>query len=63
MHIVPRMPRAVRRELARTSRKASDFATVLRFYAVALLGSGKSSPSVADILCVAVSTVVRAAHA
>jgi transposase len=35
----------------------------MRFYAVALLGSGKSSPTVADILCIAVSTVLRAGHA
>lgn len=58
-----RIDRAERRELARTARKAPDFATVLRFYAVALLGGGKSSPSVADILFIAVSTVTRAAHA
>lgn len=63
MHIVPRMDRAERRQLMRIGRKASDFATVMRFYAVALLGGGKSSPTVADILCIAVSTVVRAAHA
>ena len=63
MHIVPRIDRAQRRELVRTGRKTNDFATVARFYAVALLGAGKSSPTVADILCVAVSTVVRAAHA
>jgi transposase len=46
----------------RIGRTANDFATVLRFYAVALLGSGKSSPAVADALHIAVSTVVRAAH-
>lgn len=63
MHIVPRIDRAERRELARLGCKAGDFATVMRFYAVALLGNGKSSPTVADILCIAVSTVVRAAHA
>ena len=63
MHIVPRINRAERRQLMQIGRKASDFATVLRFYAVALLGGGKSSPTVADILCIAVSTVVRAAHA
>jgi transposase len=63
VHIVPRINRAERRQLMQIGRKASDFATVLRFYAVALLGGGKSSPTVADILCIAVSTVVRAAHA
>jgi transposase len=35
----------------------------MRFHAVALLGGGKSSPTVADILCIAVSTVLRAGHA
>jgi transposase len=44
-------------------RKAEDFATAMRFYAVALLGRGMSSPKVADILAIAVSTVVRAGHA
>jgi transposase len=63
MHIVPRIDRAERRELVRTGRKANDIATMLRFYAVALLGSGKSSPTVADILNIAISTAVRAAHA
>jgi transposase len=63
MHIVPRIARAERRELVRLGSKTRDFATLMRFYAVALLGSGKSSPTVADILCIAVSTVVRAAHA
>jgi transposase len=63
MHIVPRIDRAQRRDLVRIGSKAQDFATLARFYAVALLGAGKSSPTVADILCVAVSTVVRAAHA
>lgn len=47
----------------RTGRKANDLATMLRFYAVALLGSGKSSPTVADLLNIAVSTAVRAAPA
>ena len=63
MYIVPRMDRAERRQLMRVGRKASDFATAMRFYAVALLGGGKTSPTVADLLCIAVSTVVRAAHA
>jgi transposase len=63
VHIVPRIDRAERRDLMRTARKANDLATMLRFYAVALLGGGKSSPTVADILDIAVSTVVRAAHA
>jgi Winged helix-turn helix len=63
VHIVPRIDRAERRHLMRTGRKANDVATVLRFYAVALLGGGKSSPEVADMLNIAVSTVVRAAHA
>jgi len=63
MFIVPRIDRAQRRNLVRIGSKAQDFATVARFYSVALLGAGKSSPSVADILCIAVSTVVRAAHA
>lgn len=63
MHIVPRMDRPERRELVRIGRKSRDFATAARFYAVALLGRRMSSPTVADILCIAVSTVVRAAHA
>ena len=63
MHIVPRIDRAQRRDLVRTGYKTGDVATLKRFYAVALLGAGKSSPTVADIVCVAVSTVVRAAHA
>lgn len=63
MHIVPRMDRSARRELVRIGSKTHDFATVARFCAVALLGRGMSSPTVADILCIAVSTVVRAAHA
>ena len=63
MHIVPRIDRAQRRDLVRTGYKVGDVATLKRFYAVALLGAGKSSPTVADIVCVAVSTVVRAAHA
>jgi transposase len=63
VHIVPRIERAERREVARLATKTHDYATVMRFYAVALLGSGKSSPTVADILTIAVSTVVRAAHA
>lgn len=63
MHIVPRIDRAERRNLMRTGRNAGDFATVLRFFAVAMLGGGKSSPEVADALHIAVSTVVRAAHA
>jgi transposase len=63
MFIVPRIDRAQRRNLVRIGSKARDFATLVRFYAVALLGGGKSSPTVADILCISVSTVVRAAHA
>ena len=63
MHIVPRIDRAERREMARLARKVRDIATFLRFYAVILLGSGKSSPTVAEILDIAVSTAVRAAHA
>ena len=63
MFIVPRIDRAQRRDLVRAGCKAGDVATLKRFYAVALLGAGKSSPTVADIVCVAVSTVVRAAHA
>ena len=47
----------------RIVRKANDFATAMRFYAVALLGRGMSSPNIADILAIAVSTVVRAGHA
>jgi transposase len=47
----------------RIVRKAGDFATAMRFYAVALLGRGMSSPKVAEILAIAVSTVVRAGHA
>jgi len=47
----------------RIVRKAYDFATAMRFYAVALLGRGMSSPKIADILAIAVSTVVRAGHA
>src|SRR5256885_3704958 len=63
MHIVPRIDRAQRRDLVRTGYKTGDVATLKRFYAVASLGAGKSSPTVADLVCVAVSTVVRAAHA
>src|SRR6202789_811350 len=63
MFIVPRIDRAQRRDLVRAGYKTGDVATLKRFYAVALLGAGKSSPTVADILCIAVSTVVRAAHA
>lgn len=63
MHIVPRIGRAERRELVRLGSKTRDVTTLMRFYAVALLGSGKSSPTVADVLCIAVSTVVRAARA
>jgi len=47
----------------RIVRKVEDFATAMRFYAVALLGRGMSSPKIADILAIAVSTVVRAGHA
>ncbi len=63
MHIVPRIDRAQRRDLVRTGDKTGDVATLKRFYAVALLGAGKSSPTVADLVCVAASTVVRAARA
>jgi transposase len=63
VHIVPRIDRAERRDLMRIGRKANDLATLLRFYAVAWLGVGKSSPQVAEMLDIAVSTVVRAAHA
>jgi transposase len=61
--IVRHLPRAERRLLMRIVRKAEDFATAMRFYAVALLGRGMSSPKIADILAIAVSTVVRAGHA
>jgi hypothetical protein len=57
------MDRAERRLLMRIVRKAGDFATAMRFYAVALLGRGMSSPKIAEILAIAVSTVVRAGHA
>ena len=50
MFIVPRIDRAQRRNLVRIGSKARDFATLVRFYAVALLGGGKSSPTVADLL-------------
>src|SRR5579859_4524097 len=63
VHIVPRIDRAERRQLMRIGCKSRDLATMLRFYAVALLGGGKSSPEAADLLNLAVSTVVRAAHA
>jgi transposase len=63
VNIVPRMDRAERRLLMRIVRKAGDFATAMRFYAVALLGQGMSSPRIAEILAIAVSTVVRAGHA
>ena len=63
MSIVRHLPRAERRLLMRIVRKADDFATAMRFYAVALLGRGMSSPKIADILAIAVSTVVRAGHA
>jgi len=61
--ILRHLPRAERRLLMRIVRKADDFATAMRFYAVALLGRGMSSPKIADILAIAVSTVVRAGHA
>jgi transposase len=61
--IVRHLPRAERRLLMRIVRKADEFATAMRFYAVALLGRGMSSPKIADILAIAVSTVVRAGHA
>jgi len=63
MHIVPRIDRAERRKMMWVGRKSDESATAMRFFAVALLGGGKSSPTVADLLCIAVSTVVRAAHA
>lgn len=63
MHIVPRLDRAQRRDLIHTARKAYDFATMARFYAVAWLGAGKSSHTIADLLGIVVSTVVRAGHA
>jgi transposase len=62
MDIVPRMSRPERRELQLLGRKSGDFATGLRFYAVAQLGLGKTSPEVAEALEIARSTVVRAAH-
>jgi transposase len=61
--ILRHLPRAERRLLMQIVRKGEDFATAMRFYAVALLGRGMSSPKVADILAIAVSTVVRAGHA
>ena len=63
MSIVRHLPRAERRLLMQIVRKAEDFATAMRFYAVTLLGRGMSSPKIADILAIAVSTVVRAGHA
>jgi transposase len=62
MDSVPRMSRMERRQMVRLGRKSGDLATMLRFHAVALLGTGKSSPKVAELLEVAPSTVVRAAH-
>ena len=63
MAIVPRIDRSERRNLQQIGKKSGDVATALRFCAVALLGVGKSSPEVADSLHIAISTVVRAAHA
>lgn len=63
MAIVPRIDRSERRNLQQLGKKSGDIATALRFCAVALLGGGKSSPEVADSLHIAISTVVRAAHA
>jgi transposase len=63
MHIVPRIDRAERRDLWRIGRKSGDLATALRFCAVVLLGAGRSSPEVSDVLGIAISTVVRAGHA
>ncbi len=62
MDIVPRMSRVERRLMMRLGRKSGDVATMLRFHAVARLGAGDRSPKVAELLGMATSTVVRAAH-
>ena len=62
MDIVPRMSRVERGLMMRLGRKSGDVATMLRFHAVARLGAGDSSPKVAELLGMATSTVVRAAH-
>jgi transposase len=56
------MSRSRRRYLVRLGREIGDPATALRFQAVAKLGAGWGSTSVAIALDVAVSTVVGAAH-
>src|SRR6202789_1455601 len=59
---VPRMSRVERHLMVRLGRKSGDLATALRFHAVALLGAGKSSTKVAEVLDISPSTVVRTAH-
>jgi transposase len=61
MPTVPRMPRHERRELLRMGRRCRDWATALRFQAVAKLGEGLTKTAVARALDLAVSTVVKAA--
>lgn len=62
MDNVPRMSRVERRLMVRLGRKSGDPATALRFQVVALLGVGKSSPKIAEVLGIATSTVVRTAR-
>ena len=59
---VPRMNRSERRRLVKTGKSSGDVDTALRFLAVANLGEGKTSPTVAAELGLAVSTVVRAGN-
>lgn len=60
--IVPRMSRPARRHLIRLGRRSGDPDTVLRFRAVARLGTGESTVAVAAALDLARSTVVRAGN-
>ena len=62
MDKIPRMNRAMRRQLIGLGRRSGEPATALRFHAVSRLGLGRSSPQVAEELDIARSTVVRAAH-
>ena len=62
MDSVPRMSRVERHLMLRLGRKSGDPATALRFHVVTLLGVGKSSPKIADLLGIATSTVVRTAR-
>lgn len=59
MAIIPRIPRAQRRQLIREGRRTGDPEAALRFQIIAELGAGKSHRQVAGLLHVAPSTVSR----